>query len=228
MHERFSVNAENAKILHHINFRHLFHVTSTVACITLVICLITQPESRMLQHPHKDLCRRHANAHVAGSEIYRAQAVVKHSYNLFVPDALLAKSSGKQYAALRKYAGYLADFCEEVTPADAQQSVHELFEPICTMLDVLSGISGRPFSNPLRQSTATPQVADTSHLLQLVMTDVAFMCEAQGIYSFSFGPVSNDGAAKVYTSGSKVLAFAATSCYLQYHYDNAFQADLPI
>jgi len=130
------------------------------------------------------------------------------------------------YAALSRYAVYLINFCDDVTFSNAEQSIRDLFEPICKMLEVLSGLSGLPLANAAapKSSGQFPDMtgaAQTSELLQLVMGNVSFMCEALGGFSFSFKTKTTADSARIYSSGSEVLVFAAASCYLQYQLENA-------
>lgn len=152
---------------------------------------------------------------------------MKHFSSLIIPDAYIADSNSIEYAGLRRYAAYLIDFCEDVTVADADHSIQDLFEPICKMLEILSADPCEPAAMPFAQRSAIHADADVSSLLELVMKYVSFMDEAQGLYSFAFNPVSDVVAAKVYSSRSGVFAFAAASCYLQYKLDNAFPNSPP-
>ena len=150
-----------------------------------------------------------------------------HFSNLPIPDAIAGDGNFTKYAALRRYAVYLINFCEDVAVDDADQSIRDLFEPICKMLEILSTAPETPAVTSQVQFRASSGHPDISDLLELVMKDVSFMYQAQGMYSFSFSPVSDSVAANVYSSGSKVLAFAAASCYLQYKLENAFPNSPP-
>lgn len=135
-------------------------------------------------------------------------------------------ASDHQYLALRRYAFYLMRFCEEIEPSETEESVRELYEPICTMLELLAELSGTDFRNPLRATPATSSPVKASDLLQIVPSDAYAFDGTSGWYSFSFGPAIVGNPAKLYTSSAEVPAFALVSCYLQFLYDIAFHEEL--
>lgn len=138
----------------------------------------------------------------------------------------MSTATEHQYLALRRYAFYLMRFCEEVTSAEAEETVKELYEPICTMLELLAQLSGTDFRNPVRDSSTLPDSRKASDLLLIVPRDAYSFDGKTGWYSFSFDADDAGRSAKIYTSNADVPAFALVSCYIQFLYDLAFNSDL--
>jgi len=88
-----------------------------------------------------------------------------------------------RYNSLRQYVSYMILFCEEVNAEEIEQTLAELYEPICTMIELMAGLINLDFTPPVKNAPSSPKEMEEYDFIRLVPRDFYWVTGQPGSYS---------------------------------------------
>lgn len=119
-------------------------------------------------------------------------------------------------STLSRYVSYVIDFCEEVSQENIEKILIEIYETICTTIELMSDINPIYFNNPTKSVNYSPNSVNNYDLIRLVPRDSYCTFGSKGDYSIIFQSLREGDPARIYTSHASVFSFALISCFLKH------------